>query len=74
MSKNVSKSVSETCREIAQKIGAGMRAQSEQKPHLIAQSFMLRFVNSPTYLATVPSSVVQTGVKSAGCEKRMPAA
>ena len=25
-----------------------------------------------SHLATVPSSVVQTGVKSAGCEKRMP--
>ena len=40
---------------------------------LIAHSLMLRFVNSSTYLATVPSSVVQTGVKSAGWENRMPA-
>ena len=29
-----------------------------------------RFVNSDSRLATAPSSVVQTGVKSLGCEKR----
>lgn len=40
---------------------------------LIAHSLTLRLLNSSTYLATVPSSVVQTGVKSAGCENRMPA-
>merc|ERR1712159_49178 len=31
-----------------------------------------RLANSGAYLATVPSSVVQTGVKSAGCEKSTP--
>ena len=40
---------------------------------LIAHNLTLRLLNSSTYLATVPSSVVQTGVKSAGCENRMPA-
>ena len=32
----------------------------------------LRLVNSGISDATVPSSVVHTGVKSAGCENRMP--
>ena len=34
--------------------------------------FTLRLVNSGMSEATVPSSVVQTGVKSAGCENRIP--
>ena len=33
---------------------------------------MLRLSNSPFRRATSPSSVVQTGVKSFGCEKRTP--
>lgn len=33
--------------------------------------FTFRFSNSSLSLANAPSSVVQTGVKSAGCEKRM---
>ena len=32
-------------------------------------TLQLRFLNSPSSLATVPSSVVHTGVKSFGCEK-----
>src|SRR5579864_5434742 len=34
--------------------------------------FTLRFSNSPASLAVNPSSVVQTGVKSAGCENSTP--
>ena len=39
---------------------------------LIAITLTFRFSKSPLILATVPNSVVQTGVKSAGCEKRTP--
>src|SRR5438270_309832 len=37
-----------------------------------AITFTLRFSNSPFSFATMPSSVVQTGVKSFGCEKSTP--
>src|SRR5258707_10998446 len=36
---------------------------------LMAITFALRLANSPLIFATVPSSVVQTGVKSEGWEK-----
>src|SRR5512144_943477 len=39
---------------------------------LTARNFTFRLVNSLLILATAPSSVVQTGVKSAGCEKSTP--
>src|SRR5688572_32047415 len=39
---------------------------------LIAITFTLRFSNSGLSFATEPSSVVQTGVKSAGWENRIP--
>ena len=39
---------------------------------LTAMTLVLRLSNSDFSLATVPSSVVQTGVKSLGWEKRMP--
>src|SRR5207302_10313473 len=39
---------------------------------LMAITLTLRFLNSGMILATVPSSVVHTGVKSLGCEKRIP--
>src|ERR1700733_12912330 len=39
---------------------------------LTAMTFTFRLANSFLSLATAPSSVVQTGVKSAGCEKRTP--
>src|SRR5437870_13463495 len=38
----------------------------------MASTLTLRFLNSFVILAIAPSSVVQTGVKSLGCEKRMP--
>lgn len=37
----------------------------------IPMSLTLRLVKSPARRATSPSSVVQTGVKSPGCEKRI---
>ena len=37
-----------------------------------AMTLTLRLSNSPLSLATRPSSVVHTGVKSAGCEKSTP--
>src|SRR5471030_2563707 len=37
-----------------------------------AMTLTLRFLNSPPSLAVMPSSVVQTGVKSAGCEYSTP--
>lgn len=37
-----------------------------------AMHFTLRLENSGTSDATAPSSVVHTGVKSAGCENRIP--
>ena len=37
-----------------------------------AMHLMLRLANSGISAATAPNSVVQTGVKSAGCEKRTP--
>src|SRR5437867_2194068 len=39
---------------------------------LMASTLTLRFLNSFVILAIAPSSVVQTGVKSFGCENRMP--
>src|SRR5215510_6439946 len=39
---------------------------------LTAMTFTLRFSNSALIFATVPNSVVQTGVKSAGCENKTP--
>src|SRR5438093_7536215 len=38
----------------------------------MARNFTLRFVNSDLIFATVPNSVVHTGVQSAGCEKSTP--
>src|SRR2546422_920623 len=38
----------------------------------MASTLTLRFLNSFVILAIAPSSVVQTGVKSFGCENRMP--
>src|SRR5438093_11007640 len=38
----------------------------------MAKNFTFRLLNSALILATAPSSVVQTGVKSAGCEKSTP--
>lgn len=40
--------------------------------HDKAATLTLRLVNSGMSLATAPNSVVHTGVKSAGCEKRTP--
>lgn len=42
-------------------------ASQDKAIHLI-----LRFVNSGIRDATAPNSVVHTGVKSAGCENRIP--
>src|ERR1700752_1660285 len=39
---------------------------------LTAITLTFRFSNSALIFATVPSSVVQTGVKSAGCENKTP--
>src|SRR5665213_1520291 len=45
---------------------AWLRAGSTLSPMILAP----RFANSPSSPAMVPSSVVQTGVKSLGCENR----
>jgi hypothetical protein len=48
-----------------------MRQRRDHKTRTSPIIFTSRFSNSSFMRANAPSSVVQTGVKSAGCEKRI---